>query len=139
MIHFILGCCLVLVASAQEVPLADKAKITFEKTSHDFGDIFQGDVVTYAFKFTNTGKEPLIISNVLVTCGCTAPSWPKEPIMPGKGGEIVISFNSSGKMGVQNKVITVMSNAINSQAQLIIKTNILPKPGDNLKNDPLNK
>ncbi|MFQ3576620.1 MAG: DUF1573 domain-containing protein, partial [Cytophagales bacterium] len=72
-------------------------------------------------------------------CGCTAPSWPKEPILPGKSGEISVTFNSAGKKGVQNKVVTVMSNASNSQTQLIIKTNILPKPGEGLKQELQNK
>jgi hypothetical protein len=118
------------VANAQApavAPVDDpKAEITFEKSLHNFGDIHQGDVVTQVFKFKNTGKAPLIISNVLVTCGCTVPVWPKEPILPGKKGEISATFNSAGKMGAQNKVITIQSNASNSQAQVTIVSNVLP-------------
>jgi len=102
-----------------------KAEIIFEKTSHNFGDIKQGDVVSYVFKFKNTGKDPLILNNVTTTCGCTVPSWPKEPIMPGKSGEISASFNSSGKMGLQNKVITVLSNAKNAPSQVTLISNVL--------------
>ena len=103
--------------------------ITFEKKSHDFGDIFQGDKVEETFKFANTGTEPLIITNVQVTCGCTVPKgWPRDPIMPGGKGELTIAFNSAGKMGKQNKVVTVVSNAVNSDgAQISFTTNVLEK------------
>lgn len=101
--------------------------LTFEKNTHDFGDIFQGDQVEHVFKFTNTGNEPLIISNIQVTCGCTAPSWPKNPIPPGGKGEIKIGFNSTGKMGRQNKTVTVVSNAVNDDNLISFVTNILAK------------
>src|SRR5918993_1603144 len=105
--------------------------ITFEKKSHDFGDIVQGDKVEETFKFTNTGTEPLIITNVQVTCGCTTPKgWPRDPIMPGGKAEITIAFNSAGKMGKQNKVVTVVSNAVNAEgAQISFTTNVLEKKG----------
>jgi hypothetical protein len=103
----------------------NKATLTFDKNIHDFGDINQGDVVSHSFKFKNTGKSPLILTNVQVTCGCTAPKWPKEPIMPGKTAVIEVSFNSAGKMGKQNKVITVTSNASNATEYLTINSNIL--------------
>lgn len=102
--------------------------ITFEKKSHDFGDITQGDKVEETFKFTNTGTEPLIITNVQVTCGCTTPKWPRDPIPPGGKGEITVGFNSAGKSGRQNKVITVVSNAANSDgSQFTLITNVLEK------------
>ena len=122
-------CGLVFVSNAQTAPAPTndkKAEIVFEETLHNFGDIHQGDVVTYIFKFKNKGKAPLILSNVLTTCGCTASEWPKEPIMPGKKGEIKATFNSSGKSGTQNKVITVQSNAVNPAATVTIVANILP-------------
>ena len=105
--------------------------ITFEKKSHDFGDIVQGDKVEETFKFANTGTEPLIITNVQVTCGCTVPKgWPRDPIMPGGKGELTIAFNSAGKMGKQNKVVTVVSNAVNAEgAQISFTTNVLEKKG----------
>jgi len=104
------------------------SKIEFAQTEHDFGDIYQGDVVKHVFTFKNTGNMPLVLTNVQTTCGCTAPSWTREPVMPGKSGEISVQFNSEGKSGMQNKVITVFSNAINSQARIRIQVNILPKP-----------
>lgn len=100
--------------------------ISFYETSHDFGDITQGDKISYVFKFKNSGTDPLIISEVLTTCGCTATKWSKEPILPGKEGEIEATFNSEGKMGRQNKVITILSNATNQRSAVTIVTNVLP-------------
>jgi len=121
-------------AMAQESVKAENAKvvalgaqITFEVESHDFGDIYQGDKVEYVYQFENSGNEALIISNVLTTCGCTATNWPHDPIGPGKKGKVEVTFDSSGKMGKQNKVITVVSNAINSQARVKLITNVIPK------------
>jgi hypothetical protein len=101
-------------------------QITFLEETHDFGDITQGDKVEYVFEFENTGNEPLILSNVLTTCGCTATNWPRDPIAPGKKSEMAVQFNSTGKMGRQNKVVTVLSNATNAQTKVRIMTNILP-------------
>ncbi len=90
---------------------ADAPLIVFERDIFDFGKIKQGEKVNHEFKFKNTGKSPLIISNATATCGCTVPEVPKEPILPGKEGVIKVIFNSEGKEGMQDKVITVSSNA----------------------------
>jgi hypothetical protein len=102
-------------------------KIEFEENSFDFGDIHQGDVVQHIYKFTNTGTQPLVISEVVTTCGCTVPKWSKDPVMPGKTGEIVVNFNSANKMGRQNKGITILSNAANNPARISLICNVLPK------------
>ncbi|MCU0356742.1 MAG: DUF1573 domain-containing protein [Cyclobacteriaceae bacterium] len=101
--------------------------LTFEKNTHDFGDIFQGDKAEYVYKFTNTGNEPLIISNIQVTCGCTAPEYTKMPVPPGGKGEIKIVFNSAGKYGRQNRTSTVISNAVNDENTISFVANILDK------------
>jgi Protein of unknown function (DUF1573) len=103
--------------------------ITFEKKTHEFGDIMQGDKVEETFKFTNTGNEPLIITNVQVTCGCTTPKgWPRDPIAPGGKAEITVGFNSAGKDGRQNKVVTIVSNATNADgSQISFTANVLAK------------
>ncbi len=100
--------------------------IAFENPSHDFGDIAQGDVVNHVFTFENNGNAPLILSNVLTTCGCTAPEWPNQPIGPGEVGTIKVQFNSTGKVGVQHKTITVLSNAQNARETIKIMTNVMP-------------
>ena len=93
-------------------PVADPSapKITFDVTEHNFDSIVQGDTVKYTFTFKNTGKSPLVISDVTVGCGCTVPKYSKEPIAPGKKGTIYVEFRSAGKMGQQEKPITVISN-----------------------------
>ena len=103
--------------------------IAFEKKTHDFGQIVQGDKVEQVFKFTNTGTEPLIITNVQVTCGCTTPKgWPRDPIQPGGKGEITIAFNSAGKIGRQDQVVTIVSNAANAdEAKISFTTQVVEK------------
>ncbi len=100
-------------------------KITFAEPAHDFGDITQGDVVTHVFKYENTGNEALVISNVRTSCGCTAPDWDREPLAPGATTEMSIKFNSRGKIGIQNKIITITSNAVNSTERIKIKANVM--------------
>lgn len=89
---------------------ADAAVLTFEEPGYDFGKIKEGEKVHYNFKFKNTGKSPLIITNATATCGCTIPEPPKDPIQPGAEGIIKVVFDSTGKSGMQDKVITVTSN-----------------------------
>lgn len=102
--------------------------ITWEKKTHDFGNIVQGDKVEHTFYFTNTGNEPLIVTNVQVSCGCTTPKWPRDPVPPGAQGEVTVAFNSAGKMGMQNKPVILVSNAVNPEANTItFTTNVLGK------------
>ena len=114
---------------AQQAEKKDGPVITWEKKTHDFGDITQGDKVDHTFYFTNTGNEPLLITNVQVSCGCTTPKgWPRDPIPPGGKGELTLSFNSTGKLGKQNKPVTITSNAVNSDGGTIsFTTNVLEK------------
>ena len=107
--------------------------ITWEKSVYDFGDVVQGDKVEHTFKFKNAGNESLIITNVQVTCGCTTPKgWARDPIAPGQSGEITVAFNSLGKFGKQNKVVTVVSNAVNQEGgQISFLANVLEKKSPN--------
>ena len=127
LVTMIIGIFAVVCAFAQEETIVDGPYITFEETSFDFGDIHQGDKVEHIFAFENTGTAPLIITNVQTTCGCTAPEWPKEPVMPGEAAEIKVIFNSTGKFGRQNKVISIISNSVAPVNQVKITTNVLPK------------
>ncbi|MDR3697799.1 DUF1573 domain-containing protein [Mucilaginibacter sp.] len=87
----------------------------FEKQTHDFGKIKVADIVTYDFKFANTGSSPLIITDGYASCGCTKPTWPKAPIKPGESGIIHVTFDSKGKMGLQDKMITITANTVPAQ------------------------
>jgi hypothetical protein len=107
-------------------PLSN-ANIQFAEKQHDFGDVKQGETVSYKFKFSNSGTEPLVILNVQTTCGCTAPDWPKSPIPPGESSEIVVNFNTTKKVGRQNKIITVYTNGQKPEEKLKIVANILPQ------------
>jgi len=84
--------------------------ITFEDTTFDFGAVKQGEKAKHTFKFTNSGKNNLLIVNSFGTCGCTVPDYPKEPIKPGDGGVINVVFNSEGKEGEQHKKVIVIAN-----------------------------
>ena len=92
----------------------------FEKEAHDFGKIIQGEKVSYSFKFTNTGEGDLIITSAKGSCGCTVPSYPKEPIAPGAEGVIDVVFNSDGKSGQQNKKVTLVANTVPNTKVLAI-------------------
>lgn len=89
----------------------DAPVMSFEQGLHNFGAILQGESVTHEFKFKNTGKTPLIITNATATCGCTVPEIPKAPVKPGDTGVIKVVFNSAGKIGLQDKIVTISSNA----------------------------
>lgn len=113
-----------------EVQTTPQAKLSFAESVHEFGDITQGDRVEHVFSYTNTGTQPLILSNVQTTCGCTATNWSREPLAPGESGTITVNFNSAGKIGMQNKVVTITSNAVNNPERISITTNVLVKPAD---------
>jgi hypothetical protein len=109
-------------------PNIDKSKlpvITLDKTEHNFGTITAGEKVSYSFKFRNTGKSDLVIANVIASCGCTVPSFPKEPIAPGETEFINVQFDSKGRNGNFTKDITIYANTIPNSMQLIIKGNIV--------------
>jgi len=93
--------------------------ITFEKTTHDYGTVTKGGDGTCEFKFKNNGIEPLILSNVSSSCGCTVPEWPREPILKGKSAAVKVKYDTN-RVGPINKTITVMSNAKVASIQLKI-------------------
>jgi len=115
-------------AAAPSTPASTQPDFLFEAESHDFGSVPEGTQATYEFKFTNVGKEPLIISNVQASCGCTTPKWSNEPIAPGKTGTVTASYNSSGRPGPFTKTITVTSNAKSSPKALTISGVVEAKP-----------
>lgn len=101
------------------------AKISFEQVFYDFGNIKQGEKVTYSFQFRNTGESPLVIEDAFASCGCTVPEFDKEPIAPGKEGYIEVIFDSSGRRGSQYKTVMIKTNSPDSKHRLTIKANVL--------------
>ncbi len=112
--------------AATQAPTGPTTTITFEEMEYDFGSVKAGERVRHAFKFKNTGSEPLIISNAKGSCGCTVPSWPREPIPPGGEGEIVVEFDSKGKRGKQNRKVTITANTEPPQTFLYVKGEVIP-------------
>jgi len=102
-------------------------KFQFDKEEHNFGEIYDGDIVTHIFSFKNVGETPLIISKATASCGCTIPSWPKQPIASGSSGQIKVQFDSSNKPGIQNKVITITANTETKIKKLLIKAQVSPR------------
>ncbi len=97
------------------------AKMTFEETFFDFGEVKEGEVVRHVFKFTNNGKVPLLIQNATSTCGCTIPTWPKEPVAPGQSNEIRVEFNTKAKTGLQEKPVIITANTYPSVTKVFLK------------------
>ncbi|MBR1991806.1 MAG: DUF1573 domain-containing protein [Bacteroidales bacterium] len=99
-----------LSANAQTTKTVTGAEISFDKSTLNFGTLNVGDVKVGTFTFTNTGKKPLILDNVVSNCDCTVLDWSKKPVMPGKTGTIKATYTAknSGKI---SKWVTVMSNA----------------------------
>jgi Protein of unknown function (DUF1573) len=114
----------VTTATVAPTSLAD---IKLDKMVHDYGNIMQGDNGECVFKFKNTGKEPLIITNCQGSCGCTVPQCPKDPILPGKTGEIKVKYDSN-RVGPISKTVTIQSNAKSGVQTIQIKGNIAAKP-----------
>jgi hypothetical protein len=100
-----------------------QASAKFAKNTHDFGTIQQGGDGTTQFEFTNTGKEPLVISNAVGSCGCTVPEWPKEPILPGKKAAIKVKYDTN-RVGNFTKTVTVTMNTEPSTETLTITGNV---------------
>ncbi|MEI6138910.1 MAG: DUF1573 domain-containing protein [Mariniphaga sp.] len=104
------------------------ADIKFEKMDYNFGKIKEADgPAIYDFKFTNTGKIPLIIQGVEASCGCTTPEWSREPLLPGKTGFIKVSYNPEFRPGIFTKSISVMANIPKSVVVLTITGEVIPR------------
>jgi len=107
----------------------DAPVITFTKPIHDFGKIYEGDIVETTFEFKNTGNAPLLITKIKASCGCTLPSkWKKEAILPGEVSSFVVKFNSKNKPNKQNKKIRISSNTLRNNEFVTIKAQVTPNP-----------
>lgn len=115
---FVLGS---MMAGAQAV-------IKFEKTGHDYGKFTEDQTQTCVFKFTNTGDQPLVIHQAMASCGCTVPTYSKEPIEPGQTGEVKVVYTGRGKLpGHFKKTISIRSNASNALVRLYIEGDMVEK------------
>ena len=131
---YLLGIMFLMVgaAKAQDSKAAIGPEIKFDKVEHDYGNVpYHGDG-TCEFRFTNTGNEPLLIQKPKSSCGCTIPSWPNEPILPGESDVIKVTYKTN-RVGNINKTVTVTSNAIkNSTVVLRIKGRVLEQASEAL-------
>ena len=96
--------------------------------THDFGNLTDQKDAEYTFQFQNTGKTPLIITNASASCGCTVPEFPKEPILPGKKGQLKVTFHTAGKSGPFQKTVFIQSNAASDKEryEIYIKGAVTP-------------
>ncbi len=120
-------------------PTGPTTSVEYTEMVYDFGEVMEGEHVKYAFKFKNTGSEPLIISDAKGSCGCTVPDWPREPIAPGASSEIKVEFDSKGKGSddgqKQTKKVTVTANTNPPQTYLTI-TGVVKKDPKAPKTNP---
>lgn len=114
-------------AQPSSIPTENNPQIVFDKMIHDFGEIPQGTPVTTTFTFKNKGKVPVTISNVQASCGCTTPSYTKEPIAPKQKGEVTATYNAA-TVGEFNKTVTVFTNT-GTPITLTLKGKVIPKQG----------
>lgn len=112
-------------------------EIKFEKTVYDYGNILQGDDGVSEFVFKNVGNEPLILSNVAASCGCTVPEWPKNPILPNQSASIKVKYDTR-RIGTISKSVTVFSNAATDRVMLQLRGNIAAKPAEAIPEKPQN-
>lgn len=115
------------------VPAGPLTTLEFSEATFDFGEVMEGEKVNHSYEFTNTGSEPLIISNAKGSCGCTVPNWPRNPIAPGETASIDVAFDSKGKGKVggnlQSKRVTITANTDPANTYLTIKGKVNKEEG----------
>lgn len=118
----------VAAAAERDATASDFPTISFEEEEHDFGTIIDGTPVETVFTYTNTGKSPLVVSNIKSSCGCTVPQdWNKEPLAPGESAHFTVKFNGKGANQV-SKTITLTTNTEKGTEMVKIKAFIQPDP-----------
>jgi hypothetical protein len=114
------------VSATEPEDTVNVPEITFEETTFDFGEVTEGETVEHVYRFTNTGKAPLLIGGARSTCGCTVPEWPEEPILPGESGEITVRFNTNNKRNKQTKPITIVANTYPANERIYLTGFVRP-------------
>ena len=120
------------VVSENETPNPNAPVMKFAEAEFDFGDIKPDTKVRHTFTFTNTGKSPLLIEDATASCGCTTPSWTKQPVAPGTQGTMEVQFDSRGKQGIINKQVAVRANTQPGITTITIKGNVLTASAANI-------
>ncbi len=113
------------MTSDGKIDTAKLPKMEFEQEIYDFGKIEEGEKVAFSFRLKNTGSTPLVISNASASCGCTVPKKPEDPIAPGENATIDIVFNSEGKIGLQNKTVTITANTVPNTKILYLRGEVV--------------
>jgi hypothetical protein len=114
-------------AAADKEVAGDFPEMSFMETEFDFGTVAEGTVVEHEYKFTNTGNAPLIVVTAKGSCGCTVPTWSKDPIAPGAEGTMLVKFNTNGKPNAQTKTVTIKANTESGTESIRIKGFVTPK------------
>jgi len=126
-------------AAERDASVGDFPVLTFDKSEHDFGEIEAKSSVETVFTYKNTGKTPLVITNIKSTCGCTVPQdWSKEPLAPGESGKFTVKYNGSGKNAV-SKTITVTANTETGKETVKIKAFVKADPNAPVQTPVANK
>jgi hypothetical protein len=100
--------------------------ISFDQLEYDWGTVEEGVPVEHTYRFANTGTAPLVINKATATCGCTVPTWPKDPIPPGGQGEIKVVFDSRNRLQQQTKYVTITANTVPETTRLKISGVVVP-------------
>lgn len=103
------------------------ARMTFAESTYEFGAVSQGEVVTHEFTFTNTGAQPLLITDARSTCGCTVPSYPQQPVAPGAEAVISVAFDTKNKAGRQSKPVTITANTYPATTTIYVAGTVTTK------------
>ena len=104
-----------------------ETSVTIIDSVYDFGEITEGEMVEFNYRFKNSGNKPLVVSNVSASCGCTVPEKPEAPVQPGETGYIKVKFNSDKRVGEAHKTIMVQSNANPAFPELLLKGIVISK------------
>lgn len=119
-----------LAAAAEQESAEDNTAfpvMEFEEQEYDFGTVQEGEIVEHEYTFTNTGDAPLVIVDAKGSCGCTVPTWTKEPVAPGESGNMMVRFNTTGKPNSQTKTVTIKANTKEGTESIRIKGMVTPK------------
>ena len=111
----------------QQAPAKDPTTVQIIDSAYNFGQVTEGDIVEYSYRFKNTGNKPLVIINASASCGCTVPEKPEQPVLPGETGFIKVKFNSEHRVGQAHKTITITSNAQPEFPELVLNGEVKEK------------